>query len=291
MLFHFGFALGDDLLCTAVLRELKRRGHGKLWMMSDYPELYEGNTDIDRVVPSDSRFNDYISLFGGKRQLLEYESRGWAKDKSAPAGRHIIAELCRKAGVSGEISLRPYFFLSKEESLSSEWAKGAIAIQSSVLGARFAIRNKEWFPERFQEVVSRLGKKFKFIQIGSESDPLLEGAMDLRGKATIRQTAALLGNCRMFCGNVGFLMHLARAVECPSVIVYGGREAPWQSGYSCNVNLYSETPCAPCWLWNTCDYDRLCMKNITVDDVVGAISDAIEKPRNPLAEDSFINRA
>jgi len=287
MVLHFGYALGDDLLCTAVLRELKRRGHGKLWMMSGYPELYEGNPDVDRVVPIDRRFHDFISLFGAKWQLLDYESSGWAKDKSGSAERNIIAELCARAGVSGRIVLRPYFFLRKEESLRSGWAKGAIAIQSSVLGARFAIRNKEWFPERFQALVSRLGEKFKFIQIGSGSDPRLEGAMDLRGKATIRETAALLANCRLFLGNVGFLMHLARAVECPAVIIYGGREAPRQSGYGCNINLYSEMPCSPCWLWNTCDHSRRCMENITVDDVAGAISDALSRPRNPLAEDSL----
>jgi ADP-heptose:LPS heptosyltransferase len=95
----------------------------------------------------------------------------------------------------------------------------------------------------------------------------------------------VLANCRLFVGNVGFLMHLARAVECPSVIIFGGREAPWQSGYSCNANLYSPESCAPCWLWNRCDYDRICMNRITAANAVQAVEQLLATPRNPLAMD------
>ena len=50
MLIHFGIAPGDDLLCTAVLRELTSRGHKKIWMMSNYPEVFEGNADVAQVI-------------------------------------------------------------------------------------------------------------------------------------------------------------------------------------------------------------------------------------------------
>ena len=83
-------------------------------------------------------------------------------------------------------------------------------------------------------------------------------------------------------GTVGFLMHLARAVECPAVIVYGGREAPWQSGYVSNLNIYSAVPCAPCWRWNSCDFDRKCMTDISVSDVVCAIRQMVNSSRGPL---------
>jgi ADP-heptose:LPS heptosyltransferase len=78
-------------------------------------------------------------------------------------------------------------------------------------------------------------------------------------------------------------MHVARAVECPSVIVYGGREAPWQSGYVSNLNIYSELPCAPCWQADTCDYNRKCMDEISVERVVSGIRQMMTRSRNPLA--------
>src|SRR4051812_14944208 len=45
VLVYFGFALGDDLLCTAVLRELRRRGGSGLLMVSDHAELFTENGD------------------------------------------------------------------------------------------------------------------------------------------------------------------------------------------------------------------------------------------------------
>jgi ADP-heptose:LPS heptosyltransferase len=83
-------------------------------------------------------------------------------------------------------------------------------------------------------------------------------------------------------------MHLARAVECPSVIIFGGREAPWQSGYTCNTNLYTAEPCAPCWLWNKCDYNRICMDKITAADVILAVDKTASQPRNSLVVDEYI---
>ena len=67
------------------------------------------------------------------------------------------------------------------------------------------------------------------------------------------------------------------------MIIFGGRSAPYQLGYVCNSNLYSAVPCAPCWRSNTCDFDRRCMSDISVDDVVSAIRQMLQRPRNPLA--------
>ncbi|HTW71965.1 MAG TPA: hypothetical protein VME47_18915, partial [Acetobacteraceae bacterium] len=46
ILLYFGFALGDDLLCTAVLRELRNRGHDRILMVSDHRDLFVGNQDF-----------------------------------------------------------------------------------------------------------------------------------------------------------------------------------------------------------------------------------------------------
>jgi ADP-heptose:LPS heptosyltransferase len=115
------------------------------------------------------------------------------------------------------------------------------------------------------------------IQIGSADDPKLEGAIDMRGKTTFRQSAAILANSLTFIGLEGFLMHLARAVDCRSVIIYGGRVKPAQTGYVANKNLYSQVRCAPCWLRNPCDYDHKCMDMITSQQVIAAAAEQIAK--------------
>jgi hypothetical protein len=72
------------------------------------------------------------------------------------------------------------------------------------------------------------------------------------------------------------------------VIIYGGREHAWQTGYSCNENLESRPPCAPCWLWNDCDFDRVCMRQITADHVVSAVERVLARHGEPLNEDRAI---
>jgi hypothetical protein len=284
-LVYFGLAPGDDMLCTVVLHELKKQGQKKIWMMSQNPELFEKNGDVDLVVPIEDRYRVYVQAYGIKWQPLEYARFDQEKDQSEPPKRHIIAELCWRAGVRGTVKLHPRFHIKAEEKAWAAWAGGHVAIQSSGLGGRWPMRNKQWYPERFQQVVDGLKGTFKFIQLGSPGDPPLDGVVDLRGKTGLRESAAVIESCRLFIGNAGFLMHLARAVERPSVIVYGGREAPWQSGYSCNLNLYSSTPCAPCWLLNKCDYNRMCMDKITAHEVIQAIEKMTSQAPTPLAVD------
>ena len=65
-MYYFGLAPGDDLLCTAVLRELAARQRKHVWMMSNHPQLFAGNADVAQVVPVDKRFHFYTNFRGGK---------------------------------------------------------------------------------------------------------------------------------------------------------------------------------------------------------------------------------
>jgi len=292
ILLYFGFAPGDDLLCTAVLRELRKRGRDGLLMVSDHRELFAGNQDSTYIRPLWARYyrdgstvsicRRFVGIWGGEFNRLEYAPLDGEDRRKVPS-RHIVAEMCARAGINGPVAIRPYLELSDQEKSSAAWAHGQIAIQSSGLAARHPMLNKQWYQERFQKVVDALEGEVDFIQLGSATDPVLQHTNDLRGATSVRETAAILSHARLYVGTVGFLMHVARAVECPSVIIFGGREAPWQTGYICNLNLYSAVPCAPCWRSNTCDFDRQCMRDILVDDVVSAIRKMMERPRNPLA--------
>lgn len=284
VLLRYGRSLGDSLLCTALFRELRIRGHERLWMQTDYPELFENNPDVDRVVPYDRTHRRLTVLLGGRAIYPIYAAYDPGTDRSEPPDRHIITVMCRKVGIGGEVRLRPYLHLTEAESASGLYAGGQIAIQSSCLGARLPMQNKEWGAESFQVVASNLRNRHPLVQIGGRGDPPLSGAVDARG-ASLRRSAAILSRSVCFVGLNGFVMHLARAVGCRSVIVFGGREAPWQSGYSANENLFSEVPCAPCWLWNRCDYERRCLSAIEPTAVVQAVERQVPRFGEPLATD------
>jgi hypothetical protein len=234
---YFNGGLGDDIMCSAVARELKKRGTRKIWQFTSYPELLAGNSDLI-AVPADFRLRRLCGLFRVPCIELAYPD--------VPP-RHLIVMMCEAVGIRGEVELRPFVVLSEEEKSAGKVAsRPQIAMQTSSLAARHPMRNKLWSHERFQAVANALKDDFDIVQLGAPSDPELHGALDLRGRTSVRQAAAILSASRLFLGLVTGLMHLARAVECRSVVVYGGREHPSQSGYSANENLYWSGPCAPC---------------------------------------------
>jgi len=288
MLLSYRGGIGDDVLCTILLRELRRRGFGPVWMLSKYPDLYELNDDVPVVLDWGKPHERWLERLGLQVLNARYFTYDEADDRAvrlAPE-QHMVATMCQLVGIVGPIVRRPYLFLRDEELAAGALVPDQIAIQSSGLVSITPMQNKQWFTERFQEVVTALRSEFNFVQLGSPTDPPLEGALDMRGRTTRRQTAAIIRRSLTYVGNIGFGMHVARAVERRAVVIYGGRERPDQSGYSCNENLYTDVPCAPCWRRNACDFDRRCMRQITAADVVAAVRRAVAGYDTPLEVDT-----
>src|SRR6185369_2525945 len=187
---HFyGRSLGDDLMCTAVLREMRRRGYRSVWMMSRFPELFAHNTDVDRVVPHDQRYDRYVHWMGGRSWYIHYGGHDQERDQSPIPEQHIIARMCASCELTGEITLRPYLHLTDAERAVGLLGPRQIALHSSGLSAYSAMQNKEWGAGRMQQVVHALRDEFTFVQLGAPSDPKLDGCIDLRGRTTLRHTA------------------------------------------------------------------------------------------------------
>lgn len=264
-------SLGDDLLCTAVLREARLRDQ-PLTMFSQRPELFAHNLDPLRVLSIDDYYLATLRRLGAAVIQPYYLSPDPVNpDRDVFPAQHIIAEMCRLVGLTGSVRLRPYLHLTPEERSFGSFFPRQIALQSSGLAAAIPYRDKEWGSDRFAAVARHLSPEFKLVQIGSAADPALPVDLDLRGKTTLRQVAAVLANSAVFLGLEGFLVHLARAVECPSVVVFGGRARPAVFGYSANHNLVSSPPCSPCGLRNTCAYQLACMASISPEEVRNAV--------------------
>ncbi|HSY18372.1 MAG TPA: glycosyltransferase family 9 protein [Candidatus Acidoferrales bacterium] len=269
--------IGDDLMCTTVFREIKKRSQRRIAMCTRHPGLFQNNADITYTLYHARPRLDHWLRAGLPSVRLGYSAYNPATDGDEPLTEHVLIKLCRRAKLTGQVELRPYLFLTRDEFAAGRLAENVVVIQSSGLAAPYPMKNKEWYPARFQEVCSELHRDVQVVQIGSEQDPKLEGAIDMRGKTTLRQSAAILANALVFVGLEGFLMHLARAVDCRSVIIYGGRIKPTQIGYVANKNLYTQVRCAPCWLRNPCEFDRKCMDAITVPQVIAATAEQISK--------------
>ena len=177
-------------------------------MVSDHPELFVGNDDptyvrslwarYDRDGSTISICRRFVRIFGGQFTRLEYTPFEGARRRRVPP-RHIIAETCARAGIVGRVAIRPYLELSEEEKSSAAWGHCQIVIQSSGMAARHPMLNKQWYQERFQDVIDALVGEFDFIQLGSATDPPLQHVNDLRGATSIREAAAILQSCATIC--------------------------------------------------------------------------------------------
>ena len=263
---YFGESPGDDLLATAVLRQWRETYGTRAAYLTRYPELFEGHPDVAFTAPFDPMLAGAFQALGVPRHRLWYHDYDPGTDRSvAPPGVPIINLMCRAAGLPPMASPSPVLHLAPEEIRCAP--HGRIVVQSSALSARMPIGNKEWFPDRMQEVVNGLRGTVEIVQLGAPDDPALDGIVDLRG-GTLREAAGVMAGARLFIGMVGFLMHVAAAVGTRSLVIFGGREHPDQSGYAQNRNLFTELDCSPCWLWNRCPYERECMRRITAAQVI-----------------------
>jgi len=275
----FGHGLGDDLLCTAVAHELKKRSAGEIVMFSKYPSLFEENPDISGV------YNLGLPTIGRRRHwgyssiIPQYGSYDAATDRDINAPAHFIETMCRMAGITGIIELRPYIYLRPLEMEKGRLYPSQAVIHSAGLAS---MRNKQWPTERYQAVADDLRKDVRWIQLGLTEDTPILGALDLRGRTTLRETAAIMANSKIFLGEAGFLMHLARAVETRAVVVYGGREDPMVSGYRANENIVGRTICSPCWQRTRCAYGHECMRIIEPSEVIAAVRRQLDHEGTPM---------
>lgn len=274
ILWFYG-GIGDDLLLTAVARQWHRHHGGTITVASAYPGLFEGNKDIRCVIPSTHSLQRVAPLFC-RMVHPTYSPLDPLQGRKMVPDMPMIAKMCESIGLPVPDECRPYVFLSDHERVVGHAFANAVLLQPTGRGARWHISNNEWGWEKFQRVVLELSDEIRFVQIGGPKDALLQGVEDARGRP-FRETAAMLAGSAGFLGQPGFHMHLARSVDCRSVIIYGGREKAWQSGYAHNINLETHPPCSPCWQENECDFERKCLSEITTDKVVQAVRDLVGK--------------
>jgi hypothetical protein len=286
----FGESLGDNLLLTVLTANLNERGFKNVWIKSDRVQLFENNPHIKLVLAFNTLLSGTVlKLFGTKTVYPKYTVYNKETDSDQVPEKHIILKMADDLQLQGDIKASPVLNLTPAEQNSGEWAKNTIVITTSATAALFPMHNKEWVVDRYQQIVDRFKDDYRFIQLGSSTDTPLTDVTDMRGKTDVRQSAAILSNAALLLSHVGFMMHLARAVDCRSVIIYGGREKPEQSGYACFENIYSAIECSPCWLHNTCHYDKKCMNIISVDMVADAILKQLSLKNEPLTSDILVN--
>ncbi len=147
---------------------------------------------------------------------------------------------------------------------------------------------KKWFPERFAALADRLKDELsaQIILFGSAGDEetartvkknARHSLIDLTGKTDLRTTISVIARCGLFISNDSGLMHVAAALNIPTVAVFGSTN-PLTTAPLCEkcVLIYKYADCSPC-LRETCPTDFHCMDMISSDEVFNAARDLLWK--------------
>jgi heptosyltransferase-2 len=101
--------------------------------------------------------------------------------------------------------------------------------------------------------------------------------INLAGITSLVETIYLISQCRIVISNDSGLMHVAGALNVPTVAVFGSTNPATTSPAGEKTTLVrKEVSCSPC-LKKTCPTDFRCMTQITVDDVVSAAKTLLNK--------------
>ena len=142
---------------------------------------------------------------------------------------------------------------------------------------------KAWPAERFAALGDTLVRKgFQVVMVGSENerelaDRVMQAAhekfISLVGNTTIRELAGLMKHCRLFVGNDAGPMHMAAAMGCPVVALFGPTDpAVWgPRGAECRT-IYKGLDCRECFHPGCQRGEQSCMKLISVEEVLGKVS-------------------
>jgi heptosyltransferase II len=147
---------------------------------------------------------------------------------------------------------------------------------------------KRWFPERFAALADKIAGAVtcRIILMGGKSDnDAAQGVrrlartdlLNLAGKTNLKEAVYLISQCRLFISNDSGLMHIAGALNIPTIAIFGSTNPQTTSPVGKqSVVVHHEVSCSPC-LKETCPTDFRCMELISVDDVFAVAQNFLQK--------------
>lgn len=167
------------------------------------------------------------------------------------------------------------------EALGAEWVALGFGGGRNV---KTSTHLKCWPIESYRELALQLTREGRgVVWLGDSNDADLLGedyaGVNLAGKLTISETAAVLSRCQQVVANDTFLMHLGEALGVPTLGVFGPTNAPNYRPLGARSNYLWIGPatlaCSPCTSdgsdFPPCRFEHRCMSGIGVERVLATI--------------------
>jgi heptosyltransferase II len=196
--------------------------------------------------------------------------------------RFYYLELLRRAGLIDAMPVSDKIRLggaaaARAAGLARFSVLGLAEVTGVSPGAAFGTA-KRWLPERFAEAVAQIGKPAALFGSKDERELCESIAEDLRGRGirvhnfagqtTLGEYIELAAACDAYLTNDSGSMHIASALDVPTVAVFGATDHVG-TGPTGSLSRVVREPveCSPCLL-RECPIDHRCMTAVTADRVV-----------------------
>ncbi|MBR4222652.1 MAG: hypothetical protein IKR81_15945 [Victivallales bacterium] len=288
LVYVFPQGIGDGVMASAVAAAYYVKYNKKLCLAHKQVALFENNPNVEC-------FPEYAVQNLNEQTIRQAEERGIQlvaisylhfEEESKEArpmvrgvpSQNMLSRMAERVGLSGDFLALPRLYLTEEEkSIGREFGEDFIAI--AVQGIE---KYKSWDIARMEAVIHAFPAR-RFIQLGAPGDAPIKGAEYLCGKLTLRQVASVLSKSRCYIGPQGALIHLARAVDCPAIILAPSAEPFPQMAYPEYQTLSPETLCPYCTTggmsFANCEYPEKCMEGISTQMVMDALKQEVAHPR------------
>ncbi|MCU0666078.1 MAG: lipopolysaccharide heptosyltransferase II [Candidatus Omnitrophica bacterium] len=246
----------------------------------------------------DYRYSLLLKMLGVPKRIgFDYKNRGrFLTDKIKIQGYDALhaaewyAQLLKFVGVKPDDNHLDLFVNDEDtkvaKKLISNAAKAPLAAIAVSSGASWGKRAylKQWPEENFAELIDRLvsGLKAEVVLIGDVSEEkvaerieklLSNPVVNLCGKTTLRQLAAVINLSRAVIATDGGILHMARALNIPAVSIFGPVDervyGPYPASEKYRV-VKAQVPCRPCYRdfrIEDCQHNLKCLTNIKPDEV------------------------
>ncbi len=277
VLYRYTKALGDNLFLGSVAHEIRKRNPKcSIHIITGLPMLFDRNPDVDFVSGEPLRPNEAIGPY-----LLHYENMfPWKKN---------IVDYCFRQFDMKNVKpdeYKTYIYPSSKDfdfatnSLLKTKGRKVVAI-STIAGPR--TKKKNWPIEywnhliesllEFDIYVVKLGLNYKECEDLSVKS---ENILDLTGRTTIHQSAAILSKVDLLICPVTGVLHLAAAFNIKTLAIVGGSEPGIATKYENGFYIENRPKCADCYEKGPCEYKYVCMKSISPKEVFSRVSSIIE---------------
>ncbi len=318
-------SLGDVILTTGIIRELKREfDDAEITMItsSRYLDIFRSNphlnknlviegksfSDVSRLIKKvrNERFDILADLHLNPRSLLvSCASRSRKKLRYSKCRRlrsmmvstknrqmcgHVVDRYFapfEKLGLKST-NLKPEIWIDGEtrRSMNATIGNGNMPLVAVSPGAKRA--TKRWLAEKYGRLCRSLieTEKAKVIIVGDKEDTQIahkirniagKNIIDLTGKTSLLQLAAVLRRSSVLVTNDSGPMHMAAATGTPVVAIFGPTVPEF--GFSPlgerDRVIEKQLPCRPCSLHGSeqCSQNGFkCMRDVTAEEVIEAVS-------------------